>query len=219
MSTKRISSLRKAPAIGAFAALALLAASLPVSAQNPWAAARTAPVVSRNLALRGDSRSLLNSSALKPRFDNQVALKQLRGMRPATGVASPVAVASQPTILRAPQPARPQAPLSKMESSFESSETPFAQNVRIPMAAVWSGRIQLAGFKSFRANENVAVGLPGSGSLPAWGVGAQAHPGAWVPSGDTSLGVSLSFRLGRDAELGSRSGALRTLAKMVGVSR
>ena len=50
------------------------------------------------------------------------------------------------------------------------------------------------------------LGLSDSGGLPGLSASRQGHPGARVPRADRSYGISLTFRLGRDAHADRRGG-------------
>jgi len=84
---------------------------------------------------------------------------------------------------------------SRLESMAGFAETPFVQQARVPVASLSGGRVQLAGFYRTRVMENVLMGLPGAGSLPAWGISLQSHSGIRVPRAEHSYGFSLSLRL------------------------
>jgi hypothetical protein len=77
--------------------------------------------------------------------------------------------------------------------------------------------MQFAGFYNLQTTENMLLGLPGAGSLPAWSVSMQSHPGVLVPRADRSYGLSLSIQLKRESEPGPHSLVLRCLGWVVGV--
>ena len=127
--------------------------------------------------------------------------------------------------LRLPTPAYPERTLgvvplgnpghnhsASLESMIGYVETPFVEEARLPVASLAGGRLEFGPFYSFSQTENVLFGLQGSGSLPAWSVSMQNHPGAHVPLADESYGLSLSIRLKREAEPGPRIHVLRCLA-------
>ena len=97
--------------------------------------------------------------------------------------------------------------------------TPFVEHMSLPVASISGGRIEFGGFYSYQAMQNVLLGLPGGGSLPAWSVNQQAHPGVAVPLGDESFGLRVSLRMRRDAQPGPRLHVLRCLAWMVGAGQ
>ena len=108
---------------------------------------------------------------------------------------------------------------SVLESAMAFVGTPFAREVSLPVSSISGGRLELGGFYSYKATQNVLLGLPGGGSLPAWSVNQQAHPGVAVPLGDESFGLRVSLRLKRDPQPGPRLHVLRCLARMVGAGQ
>ncbi len=78
----------------------------------------------------------------------------------------------------------------------EVVKTPFVRQVRVTVVSLWGGRLQLGGFASTRRRDNVLLGFPG--------FGGPALPGVRVPRANRSYGLSLTFRLGRDAHADRR---------------
>lgn len=76
----------------------------------------------------------------------------------------------------------------------EVFRTPFVKQVRVTVVRLWGGRLQLGGFASTTRTQNVLLGFPGSVGL--------AHSAAREPRAHRSYGLSLTFRLGRDAHAG-----------------
>ncbi|HEX2713852.1 MAG TPA: hypothetical protein VHM88_16780 [Candidatus Acidoferrales bacterium] len=105
---------------------------------------------------------------------------------------------------------------ASIDSAVGYVETPFAEELRTPVAWLLRGRLQFGPFYSFRQTENVLLGLPGSGTLPAWSVGIQNHPGLLVPLADKSYGLSLSLRIKRQTEPAPRIHMLRCLGRVLG---
>jgi hypothetical protein len=108
---------------------------------------------------------------------------------------------------------------SALESSIDYVETPFAQETRLPVAALWGGRLKLGGFDKLSPMENMLLGPPASGRLPAWSVTTQAHPGLWVPLAEESYGLRLAVHLKRDSQPGPHTQVWRCLARVVGAGR
>ena len=108
---------------------------------------------------------------------------------------------------------------SALESAMAFVGTSFARQVSLPVSSISGGRLELSGFYSYQATQNVLLGLPGGGSLPAWSVNQQAHPGVAVPLGDESFGLRVSLRMKRDPQPGPRLHVLRCLARMVGAGQ
>ncbi len=77
--------------------------------------------------------------------------------------------------------------------------------------------MRLGGFYSFQPTENVLLGLPGAGSLPASSVSMQSHPGVLIPRADMSYGLSLWLRLKPESEPSPHSLVFRCLGWVLGV--
>lgn len=105
---------------------------------------------------------------------------------------------------------------ASLESSVDFGETPFAEEARLPLFAFSRGRVQLGPFYSYRYTENVLMGPPGAGSLSAWSVSMQNHPGVIVPLGDETYGLSLAVRLKGESDPEPRIHLFRCLAWVVG---
>ncbi len=116
----------------------------------------------------------------------------------------------------APPDSSPHNHSSALESAIGLTRTPFAERVNLPLASISGGQFELGGFYSYRATENVLLGLPGGGSLPAWSVSQQAHPGVTVPLADASYGLSVLLRMKRGRQPGPRLHVWRCLAWVVG---
>jgi hypothetical protein len=96
---------------------------------------------------------------------------------------------------------------------FDYVETPFAEQLRVPVASLGRGRLQLGGFYSVVTTENLLWGPPAAGNAAsAFYVGA--HPGLVIPE---SYGLYLSIRLRRIAEPGSGAQIWCCLKWAVGV--
>ncbi len=106
---------------------------------------------------------------------------------------------------------------ASLQSAADLVETPFAEHVGVPVATLAQGRIRLAGFYSLQTAENVLLGWPGAGSLPAGSASLQSHPGVLVPRAEESYGLRLSIQLERESEPGPHNQVLRCLGWVVGV--
>jgi hypothetical protein len=94
------------------------------------------------------------------------------------------------------------------KDDLEVVHTPFVTESRVSVAQLWRGRVQLVGFESELNIENLLLGASGTG-----------HPGVKAPREVVLYGISLRFRLGRDAQTGSRGGIWQCLARAVGAGR
>jgi hypothetical protein len=84
---------------------------------------------------------------------------------------------------------------SWVDSSYELTETPFAQEVHVPMISLAGGRLELSGYYRMLSAENFQMGLPGGGTLDAWSVNAQSHAAVLAPRTDQGAGFSVTLRL------------------------
>jgi hypothetical protein len=84
---------------------------------------------------------------------------------------------------------------SGLMSMYEFTETPFVQHVLVPVISLGGGRVEVGGYLRMSSTENIQMGLPGCGTLPAWSVATQNHPAVIVPRADASAGFNISFRL------------------------
>ncbi len=87
---------------------------------------------------------------------------------------------------------------NSVASTTQFNDTPFEQQVIVPVVAHPSGKFELGGFYVNRATENVFFGLPGAGVLPAWSVASYNHPAIWAPYADKSFGMSFRIHLRPD---------------------
>jgi hypothetical protein len=55
------------------------------------------------------------------------------------------------------------------------------------------GKLQVRGFLNVNSMENLLLGLPGGGSLPAWSDAGQSHFSFSMPQNAESYGVALAF--------------------------
>jgi hypothetical protein len=84
---------------------------------------------------------------------------------------------------------------SWVDSSYELTETPFVQEVHVPVLLLGGGRLELGGYYRMLSAENFQMGLPGGGTLDAWSVGLQSHLAVLAPRMDQGAGFSVRVRL------------------------
>jgi hypothetical protein len=194
----------RAPKTWMLASSLLLAGALPSAAQNRLALVeKTSQPAQRVVVARLEFAPQLAAQA----NDERLA-------RPAAQLAAPAR--SEPLFATAVPAGEPNRGAT-LESSFRYEETPFSQRLQLPVARLLNGRIQLRGFDTLESTENAVWGPPGS--LPAWSVTTQAHPGVWAPRSSESFGVSLSIRLTGDAGEGRSVQLLHCLGWLVGAGR
>jgi hypothetical protein len=94
-----------------------------------------------------------------------------------------------------------------MEAAFYCNDTPFIDQVRLPMAALWGGRVKLVGFESDVTTANFVLGLPGAGLLQSLSMTGSGHLATRTPPSDQLVGVHMTFNLhGSDVEPLDNSG-------------
>lgn len=91
--------------------------------------------------------------------------------------------------------------------SVEVVKTMFATESRVPIVQL-PGRLQLDGFARTHRLGNLLLGPSSLG-----------HPGVLVPRSAWAYGISLTFRLGRDAQTERRADGWGCLARIVGAGR
>jgi hypothetical protein len=104
--------------------------------------------------------------------------------------------------LQSEQPERAGSAASRLAGEVRISQTPFAQQVSMPLARFWHGHMQITGFTSSDSMENLLWGPPASGNLPARGVTTQSHIGVWAPGQNQSYGLTLTLHRGAAAATG-----------------
>lgn len=102
------------------------------------------------------------------------------------------------------RPPRISAPdtIEKMEAAFSCNDTPFIDQVRLPVAALWHGRVRLTGFESDVTTANFVLGLPGAGTLANLSLTGSGHLATHAPPSDQLVGMHLTFSIG-PAETGT----------------
>jgi len=109
--------------------------------------------------------------------------------------------------------------IERMEAAFYCNDTPFIDQVRLPMAALWGGRVKLVGFESDVTTANFVLGLPGAGLLPSLSMTGSGHLAMRTPPSDQLVGVHMTFNLhGADVEALDNSG-LHGMQYLVRASR
>jgi len=83
--------------------------------------------------------------------------------------------------------------IEKMEAAFSCNDTPFIDQVRLPVAALWRGRVRLTGFESDVTTANFVFGLPGAGTLRSLSLTGSGHLAMHTPPSDQLIGMHLTF--------------------------
>jgi hypothetical protein len=83
-----------------------------------------------------------------------------------------------------------------MEAAFSCNDTPFIDQVRLPVAALWHGKLKLTGFESDVTTANFVLGLPGAGTLHSLSLTGSGHLATHAPPSDQLVGMHLTFSMG-----------------------
>jgi hypothetical protein len=110
--------------------------------------------------------------------------------------------------------------IQRMESAFYCNDTPFVDQVRLPLATFWRGRVKLVGFESDVTTANFVMGLPGQGALHNLSAfGGNGFLAVHTPPSDQLAGIHMSFSWhGNETESGESSG-LHGIEHLVHASR
>ena len=110
--------------------------------------------------------------------------------------------------------------IQRMESAFYCNDTPFVDQVRLPLATFWHGRVKLVGFESDVTTANFVMGLPGQGALHNLSAfGGNGFLAIHTPPSDQLAGIHMTFSWhGSEVESGESSG-LRGIGYLVHASR
>jgi len=109
--------------------------------------------------------------------------------------------------------------IDRMEAAFYCNDTPFVDQVRLPLATFWNGRVKLTGFESDVTTANFVLGLPGQGSLHNLSAFGNAFIAMHAPPSDQLAGINMTISLRpRDADAFDNSGR-RGIEYLVKASR
>jgi hypothetical protein len=110
--------------------------------------------------------------------------------------------------------------IQRMESAFYCNDTPFVDQVRLPLATFWRGRVKLVGFESDVTTANFVMGLPGQGALHNLSAfGGNGFLAVHTPPSDQLAGIHMTFSWhGSEVESGESSG-LHGIEHLVHASR
>ena len=110
--------------------------------------------------------------------------------------------------------------IQRMESAFYCNDTPFVDQVRLPLATLWHGRVKLVGFESDVTTANFVMGLPGQGALHNLSAfGGNGFLAVHTPPSDQLTGINMVFSWhGTETESGESSG-LHGIEHLVHASR
>jgi hypothetical protein len=122
------------------------------------------------------------------------------------------------TATKFPQNSSP-GTIDRMEAAFYCNDTPFVDQVRLPLATLWRGRVKLIGFESDVTTANFVLGLPGQGALHNLSMFGTGFVATHTPPSDQMAGIHMTFSLrGSDTRPEENSG-LRGIQYLVRSSR
>ena len=105
--------------------------------------------------------------------------------------------------------------INKMEAAFSCNDTPFIDQVRLPFAALWHGRLRLTGFESDVTTANFVLGLPGAGTLNSLSWSGSGHLATRTPPSDQLVGMHLTFSTRGEAVGSADNSGLYGLERVV----
>ena len=166
---------------------AVLASSLPIAAQEEFDSATAVPVLVSSASVNWDTPQNYAAMHIVGHRNPVIHANPLIHANPIPPQSwrLDLSASIRETVARA----------STILSMYDFTVTPFVQNVLVPMVSIAGGRIHLGGYLQMTSSENFELGMPGSGTLPAWGIGMQNHPAVQVPRPDASAGFNISFCL------------------------
>jgi hypothetical protein len=85
--------------------------------------------------------------------------------------------------------------IDRMEAAFSCNDTPFIDQVRLPLASLWRGRVKVVGIESDVTTANFVLGLPGGGTLSSLGMFSSGHLVTHTPPSLQLTGIHLMFDL------------------------
>jgi hypothetical protein len=110
--------------------------------------------------------------------------------------------------------------IQRMESAFYCNDTPFVDQVRLPLATFWRGRVKLIGFESDVTTANFVMGLPGQGALHNLSAfGGNGFLAVHTPPSDQLAGINMTLTWHPSGVESGDSSALRGIIYLVHASR
>ncbi len=186
----------------------LLAGSLPALAQSQGFVSLSSASGATLLNVRqapATTGAKPRESTAAPIFSTRVEMQNLIDLKRPMGSVAPM-----------PFQHRDHIHSYSVESLAHVVETPFAEEIQLPLVIRGKGRLEFDGFYSQQQMDNFLWGPPGSGNLRAWSLSAQNHPGAWGPISTETFGLSVTIHLDRGAGPSTGSRMFRCLGRVVG---
>jgi len=104
--------------------------------------------------------------------------------------------------------------INKMEAAFSCNDTPFIDQVRLPFAALWHGRVRLTGFESDVTTANFVLGLPGAGTLNSLSWMGSGHLATRTPPSDQLVGMHVTLSINGEAAGSADNSGLHGLERL-----
>jgi hypothetical protein len=108
---------------------------------------------------------------------------------------------------------------SVVDSQVDYMQTPFNEQVRLPLFRVWRGRVEIGAFNSDQSLDNTLLGPQRAAGLPISSVFEPAHTGRFTPVDNLSYGIMLSLHFKPNSEWGPHIHGWRCLGWVVGSGR
>lgn len=124
-----------------------------------------------------------------------------------------------PTLLSKPVQINAPGTIAKMEAAFYCNDTPFIDQVRLPVASLWRGRLKLVGMESDVTTANFVLGLPGAGTLQSLSLTGSGHLAMHAPPSDQLVAMHMLFYLRGSAAGAQDNSGLRGVQYLVRASR
>jgi hypothetical protein len=83
--------------------------------------------------------------------------------------------------------------IDRLEASVTFLDTPFAEQVHLPVASLWGGRMKLRGFESTITTADILWGLPGAGSWSILHMGGRSFYAVRIPQEAQAYGMHLAL--------------------------
>jgi hypothetical protein len=115
--------------------------------------------------------------------------------------------------------ASPPGTIQRMESAFSCNDTPFVDQVRLPLATFWRGRVKLTGFESDVTTANFVLGLPGQGALHSLSAFGNAFIATHAPPSDQLAGIHMTFSWRPAETVSAENSGRRGIEYLVRASR
>jgi hypothetical protein len=110
--------------------------------------------------------------------------------------------------------------IQRMESAFYCNDTPFVDQVRLPLATFWRGRVKFVGFESDVTTANFVMGLPGQGALHNLSAfGGNGFLAVHTPPSDQLAGINMTFSWHAGSVETGESSGLHGIEHLVHASR